>query len=172
MHERVQWWQQDMPPTILSQGRYEAFISALDDPDEDHSPGRSGCAWIIKRCGGDGQIVHSYAKVSPSSESDEQRGFVAATLGVVASFAGRCSVLIHTNNEHVVNALNGGALKWRKKGWRNSQKQPIKSAELWALILELQKQRNTIASGEKETRPNVLEIEQAHQMAVKALKGS
>jgi ribonuclease HI len=171
MHKRVQWWQQDMSPAILTEGRCEAFISALDDPGEDHSPGRSSCAWIIKRCGGDGEIVHSDAKVSHSSESDEQRGFVAAALGVIASFAGRCSVLIHTNNQHVVDALNGGALKWRKNGWCGSQKQPIKSAELWALILELQERRDIIASGEKESRPSIPEIELAHQMAIKALNG-
>ena len=169
MHKRVQWWEQDAAPAILIEGRYEAFISALDDPDEDHSPGRSGCAWIIKR--GDGEIVYSDAKVSHSKESDEQRGFVAATLGVIASFAGNCSVVVHTNNQHIVAALNGGALKWRKNGWRGSQKQPIKSVELWTLILKLQEQRNIIASGEKDSRPSIPEIELAHQMAVKALNG-
>lgn len=171
MHKRVLWWQQEMPPTILAEGRYKAFISATDDPDEDYSPGRSSCAWIIRRSGDGAEIVNSDVKVSQSGESEEQRGFVAAALGAIASFAGNSHVSIHTNNQNVVNGLNGRALKWRENDWLNSQKERVKYAELWALILELQGQRNITAVGVKASRQSFPEIELAHQMAVKALKG-
>jgi ribonuclease HI len=172
MHKRVQWWQQEMPPTILGEGKYEAFISATDKPGKDYSPGQSSCAWIIKRRQGDSEIVHSEAQKSPNDESDEQRGFVAAALGATASFGRNCTVLVHTNNQYVVDGLNGGALKWRENNWLNSQKERVNSAELWALILEFQDRRNITAVGVKGSRQSIPEMELAHQMAVKALKGS
>jgi ribonuclease HI len=165
----LEWWRQEMPPKVFGNEQFEAFISSTDSPADDHSPGPSSCAWIIRRLASPDETIDFDAKVSHSDKSDEQRGFVAAAFGVIALFEGNCAVSIHTNNQNVVDGLNGGALAWRGNNWKNAQKQPVSYSELWSLILELQESRNIKAHGIKVSRKTCPEVQIAHQKALEAL---
>lgn len=47
-----------------------------------------------------------------------------------------CKVIIHTDSEYVANAFNKHWIEgWIEHGWKNSQKKPVKNADLWQRLL-------------------------------------
>ena len=47
-----------------------------------------------------------------------------------------CEVELHTDSQYVANAFNQHWVDgWLKKGWKNSQKQPVKNVDLWKRLL-------------------------------------
>ena len=47
-----------------------------------------------------------------------------------------CKVEVHSDSQYVVNAFNQHWVQgWIKKGWKNSQKQPVKNVDLWKRLL-------------------------------------
>lgn len=47
-----------------------------------------------------------------------------------------CQVEVHSDSQYVVNAFNQHWVQgWIKKGWKNSQKQPVKNVDLWKRLL-------------------------------------
>lgn len=48
-----------------------------------------------------------------------------------------CRVTVVTDSQYVVNAFNNHWLEsWQKKGWRKSDKTPVKNVDLWKRLLE------------------------------------
>lgn len=46
-----------------------------------------------------------------------------------------CHVRVHLDSSYVKNAFTNGWLqRWQRNGWRTSQKQPVKNAELWRAL--------------------------------------
>ena len=47
-------------------------------------------------------------------------------------------ILIHTDSQHIVNALtNGWTANWRKNGWRTANRKPVANRELWEELIPL-----------------------------------
>jgi ribonuclease HI len=47
-----------------------------------------------------------------------------------------CRVVVWSDSQYVVNAFTKGWLDgWRKRGWRTSQKEPVKNQDLWQRLL-------------------------------------
>ncbi|MDO4404506.1 MAG: ribonuclease HI [Atopobiaceae bacterium] len=47
-----------------------------------------------------------------------------------------CEVDVHSDSQYVVNAFNQNWVQgWIKKGWKTSQKKPVKNADLWNRLL-------------------------------------
>ena len=47
-----------------------------------------------------------------------------------------CEVELHSDSQYVVNAFNQHWVEgWLRKGWKNSQKQPVKNVDLWLRLL-------------------------------------
>ena len=47
-----------------------------------------------------------------------------------------CEVELHSDSQYVVNAFNQHWVEgWPRKGWKNSQKQPVKNVDLWQRLL-------------------------------------
>ena len=47
-----------------------------------------------------------------------------------------CTVEVHTESQYVVNAFNKNWVDgWLKRGWKNSQKEPVKNIDLWKRLL-------------------------------------
>ena len=49
-----------------------------------------------------------------------------------------CEVKLYSDSNYVVQAINEGWLYgWRKNGWKNAEKKPVKNVELWQELLPL-----------------------------------
>ena len=47
-----------------------------------------------------------------------------------------CAVMVYTDSQYVVNALIRHWIdSWRKKGWKRSDKSPVKNVDLWERLL-------------------------------------
>ncbi|MCD8524141.1 MAG: ribonuclease HI [Saccharospirillaceae bacterium] len=42
-----------------------------------------------------------------------------------------CHVVLTTDSQYVMKGINEWLAGWKKKGWRNAAKQPIKNQDLW-----------------------------------------
>ena len=60
-------------------------------------------------------------------------------MGVIAGLEAlnqACRVTVHTDSEYVANAFNKNWIEgWVKRGWKNSQKKPVKNDDLWRRLL-------------------------------------
>lgn len=60
-------------------------------------------------------------------------------MGVIAGFEALkrpCEVEVHSDSQYVVNAFNQNWIPgWQRRGWKNSQKQPVKNRDLWERLL-------------------------------------
>jgi ribonuclease HI len=166
--EKVNWWQEGMLSRVEAEVSYEAWISATDSPKDDHSAGISACAWEVRSMSEDRIPVYVDAKISESEESDEQRGYVAAALGVIASLT-KSAVTIYSTNQYVIDGLNRDARKWRKAGWTAPGGKQRKNFELWKLILDIADQRGTTIYGVRRTRANDPILDLVHKRAIAAL---
>ena len=51
-----------------------------------------------------------------------------------------CEVEVHSDSQYVVNAFNQHWVDgWLKRGWKNSNKQPVKNVDLWQRLLDAKK---------------------------------
>lgn len=48
----------------------------------------------------------------------------------------KCQVVITTDSEYVKKGITEWLPKWKKNGWRTSQKKPVKNADLWEQLDE------------------------------------
>tara|TARA_Y100000389_G_scaffold184138_1_gene202288 strand:- start:540 stop:968 length:429 start_codon:yes stop_codon:yes gene_type:complete len=49
-------------------------------------------------------------------------------------------VTIYTDSTYVKNGISEWVLKWKKNGWKNSNKKPVKNKDLWVKLDNLCKQ--------------------------------
>lgn len=51
-----------------------------------------------------------------------------------------CKVELYTDSQYLRQGMTEWLAGWKKKGWRNSKKEPVKNADLWLLLDELASQ--------------------------------
>jgi ribonuclease HI len=96
------------------------------------NPGPGGWAWAIAP---DGQRSGSGGETSTTN----QRMELMAVLEAVRSHADEV-VEIHvvSDSTYVVNCFRDGWwVRWRRNGWRNSQRQPVANVDLWEPLVDL-----------------------------------
>ncbi|MBD5398373.1 ribonuclease HI [bacterium] len=49
----------------------------------------------------------------------------------------RCDVDVWTDSQYVKNGITDWIIGWKKNGWKNSQKKPVKNKDLWMKLDEL-----------------------------------
>jgi ribonuclease HI len=47
-----------------------------------------------------------------------------------------CEVTLHTDSKYVIDGITKWVHGWKKKGWINSSKQPVRNADLWHELIE------------------------------------
>ena len=100
------------------------------------NPGPGGWAWAIAP---DGQRSGSGGETSTTN----QRMELMAVLEAVRSLADD-TVEIHvvSDSTYVVKCFRDGWwVRWRRNGWRNSQRQPVANVDLWEPLVDLVERR-------------------------------
>ena len=49
----------------------------------------------------------------------------------------RCQVNLYTDSQYLRQGMTEWLAQWKKRGWRNSKKEPVKNADLWQQLDEL-----------------------------------
>ena len=55
-----------------------------------------------------------------------------------------CTVDLYTDSQYLRQGMIEWLANWKKNGWRNSKKEPVKNADLWQLLDDLSSQHQII----------------------------
>lgn len=93
------------------------------------NPGPGGWAAVLE-FGGKQKEVFGWELATTN-----QRMELVAAIEGLNSLKRPCKVRLYSDSAYVVNAMREGWLeKWRRNGWRTSNKGPVKNAELWQAL--------------------------------------
>lgn len=60
-----------------------------------------------------------------------------AAIEALQSLTRNCEVALYTDSNYLRQGMQTWLAQWKKKGWRNSQNQPVKNDDLWKRLDEL-----------------------------------
>lgn len=69
-------------------------------------------------------------------ETTNNRMELTAALEGLRALTKPCRVVIWTDSEYVKKGMTEWMSGWKKRGWKNAAKQPVKNADLWKLLDE------------------------------------
>ena len=95
--------------------------------------------------GGYGTILQYTDRTGTLHEREYAQGYIKTTnnrMELMAAIVGLealtrpCEVELYSDSQYLVNAFNQHWVDgWLKRGWKNSQKQPVKNVDLWNRLL-------------------------------------
>lgn len=98
------------------------------------NPGPGGWAALLK--------FGKFEKMLSGNEPDttNNRMELMAVIQGMSALKEPCDVQIYTDSQYVMNAFEQNwIVGWQAKGWKNSQKKPVKNRDLWEdLIIALE----------------------------------
>lgn len=110
------------------------------------SEGPWGSAAIVRFCDRAGEI-HEREFVTYGDEGTNNVGELMAAILALESLKRPCNVKVVLDSEYVMYGFHpcdgqpeGRVPRWKRKGWINSQKEPVKNKDLW-LRLEVAVER-------------------------------
>ncbi len=81
-------------------------------------------------------------------DTTNNRMELLGAIGAREAWKRPCEVELHSDSQYVVNAFNQHWVEgWLRKGWKNSQKQPVKNVDLWQRLLAAMRPHRLPGSG-------------------------
>lgn len=82
-----------------------------------------------------------------------------------------CEVVLHSDSSYLVNAYNNNWIAgWKKNGWKNSSKEPVKNKDLWER-LDAQMLRHKVALAKVKGHADDELNNRCDKLATDAVKG-
>ena len=69
-------------------------------------------------------------------ETTNNRMEMTAVIKALNALVEPCEVVIHTDSRYVIDGMTKWIHGWKKKGWINASKQPVRNADLWHDLIE------------------------------------
>ena len=96
-------------------------------------PGGYGCVLIYRDSAGG---VHKKEMSAGFSHTTNNRMELMGAIVALEALKVPSNVALFTDSSYVVNAFNQNWIAgWKKRGWQNSQKKPVKNRDLWERLL-------------------------------------
>ena len=67
-------------------------------------------------------------------QTTNQRMELTAAIEGLSALKRPCRVLLYTDSMYVLNGITSWIHGWKRNGWKNSAKQPVKNADLWRAL--------------------------------------
>ena len=102
--------------------------SALGNPN-----GPMGWAWADHESAAGGRPGHEHAgdcDAGGATNGTNQIGELCAVLEALRAHPGSESLIIETDSQYAINCSTKWVQGWKRNGWKNSQKKPVKNADL------------------------------------------
>ena len=71
------------------------------------------------------------------SHTTNNRMELTAAIKALDALNKSCEVDLYTDSQDLRQGMMAWMTQWKKKGWRNSKKEPVKNADLWQQLDEL-----------------------------------
>jgi ribonuclease HI len=69
-------------------------------------------------------------------QTTNQRMELTAAIEALAALKRPCQVSLYTDSRYLLEGITNWIKGWKRNGWQNSAKQPVKNAELWRRLDE------------------------------------
>lgn len=95
------------------------------------NPGPGGWG-VLLRCQGVERTLHG-----GESQTTNNRMELMAAIKGLESLTRPCDVELYTDSKYVQQGMNEWLKSWKKNGWKNSKKEPVKNSDLWMQLDKL-----------------------------------
>ena len=97
------------------------------------NPGPGGWGAILRHNGTEKTLKGAEAHTT------NNRMELTAAIKALEALNRHCQVDLYTDSQYLRQGMMEWLEQWKKRGWRNSKKEPVKNADLWQTLDELAK---------------------------------
>jgi ribonuclease HI len=80
---------------------------------------------------------HSKELFGGEPQTTNQRMELMAAIQALSALTRPCAVVLYTDSRYVLDGITRWIHGWKRNGWQNSAKQPVKNADLWRSLDEV-----------------------------------
>ncbi len=77
---------------------------------------------------------HSRELFGGEPQTTNQRMELTAAIQALSALRKPCAVVLYTDSLYVLKGITSWIAGWKRNGWQNSAKQPVKNADLWRAL--------------------------------------
>ena len=70
-------------------------------------------------------------------ETTNNRMELLAAIEALSALKRSCDVVLHTDSRYVMDGITEWLPNWKRRGWKTAAKKPVKNADLWQRLDEL-----------------------------------
>ncbi|MBE1295164.1 MAG: ribonuclease HI [Rhodobacteraceae bacterium] len=118
-----------------------ADLLAYTDGACSGNPGPGGWGVLLRAMEG-GEIVKERELQGGEPETTNNRMELLAAINALESLSRPSKITVVTDSNYVKNGITGWIFGWKKNGWKNAAKKPVKNAELWQRLDAAQHQHD------------------------------
>ena len=126
------------------------------------NPGPGGWGAILRFRGNEKEIYGA------AEDTTNNKMELQAAIEGLSSLKEPCKVQLTTDSEYVRKGITEWIEGWKKKGWKNAKRQPVKNMEYWQ-ILDLLNKKHTVSWHWVKGHAGHPENERADALANKAI---
>ena len=110
-------------------------VTLYSDGSSRGNPGPGGYGTILRYTAPSGAVHEKEFSAGFSCTTNNRMELLGCIVGLEA-LKRPCTVTVYSDSQYLVNAFNQNWVAgWLKRGWKNSQKQPVKNVDLWKRLL-------------------------------------
>lgn len=110
-------------------------VEAWSDGSSRGNPGPGGYGAVLRYTGPDGRAYERELSAGYRRTTNNRMELMGA-IAALEALTRPCSVELHSDSQYVVKAFNDHWIDgWIRRGWKTSQKQPVKNVDLWNRLL-------------------------------------
>jgi len=95
------------------------------------NPGPGGWGALLRFVDADSGDVRERELFGGESPTTNNRMELMAAIRALEALKRPCRVLLHTDSRYVLQGMTEWLPGWKKRGWMNAAKQPVKNVDLW-----------------------------------------
>lgn len=103
-------------------------VQAITDGSCLGNPGRGGWACILR------YGSHTKEMFGSEPHTTNNRMELTAAIRALGALREACEVEIVTDSQYVKNGVESWMAKWKKNGWKTSEKKPVLNQDLWMAL--------------------------------------
>lgn len=94
------------------------------------NPGPGGWGAILR------MGAHEKELSGGEAETTNNRMEMTAVIRALNALTEPCAVTLHTDSRYVIDGMTKWLEGWKRKGWVNASKQPVRNQDLWHDLIE------------------------------------
>jgi ribonuclease HI len=97
------------------------------------NPGPGGWGAVLRFTSADGK-VHEKELYGGDPATTNNRMELTAAVRALEALTKPCRVVLTTDSKYVMDGITKWIVGWKKRGWQNAAKQPVKNIDLWMAL--------------------------------------